>query len=80
MMLDYKNTIKKLKSCTFTCIDPQLASEAALTIQLLAEQLDMAEQCICAIEDHLNRGTDNDWAREEIVTYENFAANVNIKR
>ena len=68
-MIDYKNTVKHLESCVFTCINPELAKKAATTIQLLAEQLDRAEQCICTIEDALNRGNDNDWAREAICEY-----------
>lgn len=70
-MIDYKNTIKHLESCVFTCINPKLAKEAATTIRFLAEQLDEAEKCIYAIEDALDRGNDNDWAREAIAEYEN---------
>lgn len=70
-MIDYKNTIKHLESCVFTCINPELAKEAATTIRLFAKRLDEAEQCIYAIEDALNRGNDNDWAREAIEEYEN---------
>lgn len=70
-MIDYKNTIKHLKSCVFTCINPELANEAAVAIQLLAEQLERAERCIYAIEDALDRGNDNDWARDAIHEWEN---------
>ena len=70
-MIDYKNTIKHLESCVFTCINPELAKEAATAIRFLAEQLDKAEQCIYAIEDALDRGNDNDWARDAIHEWEN---------
>ena len=70
-MIDYKNTIKHLESCVFVCINPELAKEAATTIRLFAERLNEAEQCIYAIEDALDRGNDNDWAREAIYDYEN---------
>ena len=70
-MIDYKNTIKHLESCVFTCINPELAKEAATTIRFLAEQLDKAERCIYAIEDALDRGNDNDWARDAIHEWEN---------
>jgi len=70
-MMDYKNTIKHLESCVFTCINPELAKEAATTIRFLAEQLDKAERCIYAIEDALDRGNDNDWARDAINEWEN---------
>lgn len=69
-MINEKNVIRQLESCIFTCINPELAKEAAATIRFLAEQLDRAEQCIYAIEDALNRGNDNDWAREAIAEYE----------
>lgn len=32
-------------------------------------RVEKAEQCIDAIEDDLNRGNDNDWAREHIEEY-----------
>lgn len=69
-MINEKNVIRQLESCIFTCINPELAKEAATTIRFLAEQLDRAEQCIYAIEDALDRGNDNDWAREAIAEYE----------
>ena len=69
-MINDKNVVRQLESCVFTCINPELAKEAAVTIQFLAEQLDKAEQCIYAIEDALDRGNDNDWAREAIEEYE----------
>ena len=70
-MMDYKNTIKHLESCVFTCINPELAQKAATTIRFLVAQLDKAERCIYAIEDALDRGNDNDWAREAISEWEN---------
>lgn len=69
-MINEKNVIRQLESCIFTCINPELAKEAATTIQFLARRLDEAEQCIYAIEDALDRGNDNDWAREAIAEYE----------
>jgi len=42
-------------------------------IASLADRLSAAEECIDEIEDHLNRGTDNDWAREAIARYQEFA-------
>lgn len=42
-------------------------------IASLAGRLSAAEECIDEIEDHLNRGTDNDWAREAIARYQEFA-------
>lgn len=38
--MNYKFLISRLKSCVFTVIDPQLAGEAAVAIQLLTEELD----------------------------------------
>lgn len=67
---NHKNVVKHLESCVFTCINPELAKEAATTIRLLVARLDRAERCIYDIEDALNRGTDNDWAREAIEEYE----------
>ena len=69
-MINDKIVVTKLESCVFTCINPELAKEAATTIRFLAERLDKAEQCIYAIEDALDRGNDNDWAREAIAEYE----------
>lgn len=69
-MINEKNVVRQLESCIFTCINPELAKEAATTIQFLARRLDEAEECIYAIEDALNRGSDNDWAREAIEKYE----------
>ena len=70
-MIDYKNIIKHLDSCVFICITPELAKEASTAIRFLMMQLNEAEQCIYAIEDALDRGNDNDWAREVIAKYEN---------
>lgn len=69
-MIDDKNVVRRLESCVFTCINPELAKEAAVTIQFLSEQLNKAEQCIYDIEDALDRGNDNDWARAAIAEYE----------
>ena len=69
-MINYFNTVKHLESCTFTVINPELAREAVLTIRMLAERLEKAERCIYDIEDALDRGNDNDWARDAIAQYE----------
>lgn len=69
-MINEKYVIRQLESCAFTCINPELAKEAATTIQFLAKRLDEAEKCIYTIEDALDRGNDNDWAREAIAEYE----------
>lgn len=69
-MINDKNVVRQLESCIFTCINPELAKEAVTTIQFLAMRLDEAEKCIYAIEDALDRGNDNDWAREAIAEYE----------
>lgn len=69
-MINDKNVVRQLESCIFTCINPELAKEAATTIKFLAERLDAAEECIYAIEDALDRGNNNDWAREAIAKYE----------
>lgn len=42
----------------------------AKEIELLQGRLDNAEQCIYSIEDALDRGADNDWARSAIAEYE----------
>jgi hypothetical protein len=69
-MINEKNVIRQLESCFFTCINPELAKEAVTTIKFLSRRLDEAEQCIYDIEDALDRGNDNDWAREAIAQYE----------
>lgn len=35
----------------------------------LKKELDDAQSCIYEVEDHLNRGTSNDWAEEAIMDY-----------
>ena len=42
-------------------------------IAYLGERLSVAEACIDEIEDHLNRGFDNDWAKDVIARYQKFA-------
>lgn len=41
-------------------------------IASLGEKLSAAEACIDEIEDHLNRGSDNDWAQGAIANYRKF--------
>ena len=45
--------------------------EAKNAIKKLSDRLNKAEQCICDIEDALDKGNDNDWAREAIKKYMN---------
>lgn len=67
----YNSIARQLDSCVFTCINPELAGKSATAIRYLAERLDDAEYCIYTIEDALDRGSDNDWARGAILEYEN---------
>lgn len=48
----------------------QTCEQMIRTIATVKSQLSDAENCIWAIEDALDRGTDNDWAREAIRVYE----------
>ena len=49
-------------------------AEKNVEIEKLKKKLSLAECCICDIEDALNRGSDNDWAREHIEDYEKEVA------
>ena len=61
-MNDYKDLVNKLKN------NYPLSTErdAADAIEQLVKERDAAIDCIYAIEDDLDRGNDNDWAREHI--------------
>ena len=39
-------------------------------LKKMKQELDAAVDCIYQIEDDLNRGNDNDWAREHITEWE----------
>ena len=49
-------------------------AEKNAEIEKLKKKLSLAECCICDVEDALNRGSDNDWAREHIENYEKEVA------
>ena len=46
-------------------------------IKSLTDKLGITEACIDEIEDHLNRGSDNDWARDAITRYRNLQQQIN---
>lgn len=46
----------------------------------LGEKLSAAEACIDEIEDHLNRGSDNDWAQDAIARYQKFVEEQNANK
>lgn len=56
--------------CAYNCGNTScvslLVQDAADAIEQLVKERDAAIYCICAIEDALDRGNDNDWAREHI--------------
>lgn len=43
-------------------------------IKRLKQKFNFADDCIWDIEDALNRGSDNDWAREHIAKYEEMVS------
>lgn len=49
-------------------------------IASLGEKLSAAEACIDEIEDHLNRGSDNDWAQDAIARYQKFVEEQNANK
>ena len=57
----------------FECTIAQLAANAIIDLLARAEaaeaRAEKAETCINAIEDDLDRGNDNDWARDHILEY-----------
>lgn len=69
-MNDYKELIGDIRICLIAqpnqTLYKQLLREAANAIVQLVEERDAAIDCIYAIEDDLDRGNDNDWAREHI--------------
>ena len=58
-----ERALHRFKSYEDTGLEPE-------EIAKLRDRLIAAEECIYKIEDALNRGIDNDWAREAISEYE----------
>ena len=54
---------------TFCCVPVDEAMDRVVDYPILKEKLEKAERCIYAIEDDLDRGNDNDWAREHIAEW-----------
>lgn len=74
-MSDYNELIAKLRFYANTADDPiygicinspKVMLQAADAIEQLVKERDAAIDCIYAIEDALDRGNDNNWARERI--------------
>lgn len=69
-MTDYKELIGDIRICLIAqpnqTLYKQLLREATNAIVQLVKERDAAVDCIYAIEDDLDRGNDNDWAREHI--------------
>lgn len=65
--------IKALRN--FVNEDPEsyFVEEAADRLEQMQTKLDAAESCIYAVEDALDRGANNDWAREAIREWEEGA-------
>lgn len=79
--MDYKKLIEQLKQkdglwCSVPTGEKLVTDAADALTALLAEndrlrkERDAAVDCIYKIEDDLDRGTDNDWAREHISEWE----------
>ena len=80
-MMDYEKLIEQLKQkdglwCSVPTGEKLVTDAADALTALLAEndrlrkERDAAVDCIYKIEDDLDRGTDNDWAREHISEWE----------
>ena len=54
---------------TFCGVPVEEAMGRVVDYPILEEKLEKAERCIGAIEDDLDRGNDNDWAREHIAEW-----------
>lgn len=54
---------------TFCGVPVDEAMDRVVDYPILKEKLEKAERCIDAIEDDLDRGNDNDWAREHIAEW-----------
>lgn len=54
---------------TFCGIQVDEAMDRVVDYPILKEKLEKAKRCIDAIEDALDRGGDNDWAREHIAKW-----------
>ena len=79
--MDYEKLIEQLKQkdglwCSVPTGEKLVTDAADALTALLAEndrlrkERDAAGDCIYKIEDDLDRGTDNDWAREHISEWE----------
>ena len=79
--MDYEKLIEQLKQkdglwCSVPTGEKLVTDAADALTALLAEndrlrkERDAAVDCIYKIEDDLDRGTDNDWAREHISEWE----------
>lgn len=79
--MDYEKLIEQLKQkdglwCSVPTGEKLITDAADALTALLAEndrlrkERDAAVDCIYKIEDDLDRGTDNDWAREHISEWE----------
>lgn len=79
--MDYEKLIEQLKQkdglwCSVHTGEKLVTDAADALTALLAEndrlrkERDAAVDCIYKIEDDLDRGTDNDWAREHISEWE----------
>lgn len=62
-------TTGKREIITFCGIPVEEAMDWILDYPKLKRKLEKAERCINAIEDDLDRGNDNDWAREHIAVW-----------
>lgn len=54
---------------TFCGVPVDEAMDRVVDYPILKEKLEKAERCIDAIEEDLDRGNDNDWAREHIAEW-----------
>lgn len=60
---------------TFENIPKEILKELLNSLELLASMVDIADDCINAIEDDLDRGNDNDWVRERIEKWHEVYSN-----
>ena len=76
--MDIEKLIERLKNAAGGPEGVQMCIDAATAIETLRADLDRvtaerdaAVECIYNIEDDLDRGSDNDWARAHIAEWEN---------
>lgn len=67
--LGCKNRKCKYRDADGACNVVSMCEDAAIAIEKLIAKVETAEKCISAIEDDLDRGNDNDWARQHISEY-----------